>query len=120
MSVDAIRIDAATPLQDRGVDPEAAVAGTSPSEAGAQLWRNQSRDASVGIWTCTPGRLKSMDYPINELCVLLEGKLGLLDPETGEEQIFQAGDTFLVPKGNRAEWVIYETVKKIYMVANND
>jgi uncharacterized cupin superfamily protein len=56
------------------------------------------------------------DYPVEEACFLLEGRLGIIGDETGEEQSFKPGDGFVVSKGSNTTWVIYQRVKKFFMV----
>ena len=54
----------------------------------------------------------------DEFCTIIGGRLGLIDNETGKEEVFVAGDSFFLPKGSNLTWVIYETVSKFYLIAD--
>jgi len=72
----------------------------------------------TGSWYCTPGKLSFMDYPCDEICFVTEGKLGLVDLSTAEEQIFAAGEAFICRKGSDLQWNIYEATRKFFVTLN--
>ncbi len=76
-----------------------------------------SKDGNTsGVWTCSPGRMFS-EQEEDEFVTVLSGKLGLIDSEDGNEEIFVAGDSFFLAKGSSLTWVVYETIRKFYMTA---
>lgn len=70
-----------------------------------------------GVWECTPGRMFEQEHTDNEFCTIISGKVGLIDNESGREEVFVPGDSFFLPKGSSLTWIVYETVRKFYMTA---
>ncbi len=97
-----------------GPEPaEGAIEGT-PIESTHEYY---SKDGNTsGVWTCSPGRMFS-EQEEDEFVTVLSGKLGLIDSEDGNEEIFVAGDSFFLAKGSSLTWVVYETIRKFYMTA---
>ena len=111
-----IRMDA-TDLEKPNFGPrpaDYAIEG-KPIESAHEYYSKDGR--SSGVWVCSPGRTLEEKHEHNEFCTIIGGKLGLIDNETGDEQIFVTGDSFFLPKGSNLTWVIYETVSKFYLVA---
>ncbi len=76
-----------------------------------------SKDGNTsGVWECTPGRMFG-EQEEDEFVTILSGKLGLIDEEDGQEEIFVSGDSFFLAKGSSLTWVVYETIRKFYMTA---
>lgn len=98
-----------------GPEPaEGAIEG-EPIESAHQYYSNDGNTS--GVWTCSPGRMFEEQHEEDEFVTIISGKLGLIDNEDGSEEIFVAGDSFLLPKGSSLTWVVYETVRKFYMTA---
>jgi len=97
-----------------GPEPaEGAIEGT-PIESTHEYY---SKDGNTsGVWTCSPGRMLG-EQEEDEFVTILSGKLGLIDGEDGQEEIFVAGDSFFLAKGSSLTWVVYETIRKFYMTA---
>ena len=72
---------------------------------------------SSGVWECSPGRMLEEHHAEDEFCTIIAGKVGLIDNEAGQEEIFVAGDSFFLPNGSSLTWVVYETVRKLYLTA---
>jgi uncharacterized protein len=106
-------------LEQRGV-PSVAIEGTQPDTSGARFWTGPDGKTRAGIWTSTPGKIGGSVQGTNEFCVIVEGKIGLIDRDTGEEEIFEKGECFLVPKGANIIWNIYQDTIKYMMVAEPD
>jgi uncharacterized cupin superfamily protein len=53
----------------------------------------------------------------DEFCTIISGRVGLVDNFDQIEEIFAAGDSFFLPEGSNLTWVVYETVRKLYMTA---
>jgi len=84
------------------------------------VFRSEDGKLEVGVWTCEKGRLPTYatgkGYPHPDVNLIVEGTMGVIDSETGKEEIFGPGDGFVTPKGSKHTWVIYEKMKKIYTV----
>lgn len=70
-----------------------------------------------GVWVCSPGRMLEEQHGEDEFCTIISGKVGLIDNDDDQEEIFVAGDSFFLPKGSSLTWIVYETVRKFYMTA---
>ncbi len=68
-----------------------------------------------GSWYCSTGQMLYEDYPCNELCVMIEGKLSIKDMKTGVEETYIAGDAFICQKGSDLQWTVQEDMRKFYM-----
>jgi uncharacterized cupin superfamily protein len=42
--------------------------------------------------------------------------VGVVNNDDGTEAIYEAGDSFFVPKGSNTTWVMYGTVSKFWMI----
>lgn len=116
MSNPIIRMNAAD-LENPNFGPESAdfaIEG-EPIESTHEYHSKDGR--SSGVWVCSPGRTLEENHAIDEFCTIIGGRLGLINNETGDEEIFVAGDSFFLPKGSNLTWVIYETVSKFYFIA---
>jgi uncharacterized cupin superfamily protein len=67
-----------------------------------------------GGWEGEPGSLKLDPYPYDEICVMLSGRVALVDEHGGRRE-FTGGDAFYVPKGFRGTWVTLEPSRKIFI-----
>lgn len=67
-----------------------------------------------GFWSSEPGTSR-ISYDKDEICTLLEGKVRLTD-ESGNAEIYEAGDTFLIPNGFKGEWETIASVHKFFAV----
>ena len=65
-----------------------------------------------------PGRTREDDYPVDELCTIISGKVGVVNNDNGSEEVYSAGDTFFVPKGANTSWVIYATASKNFLIVD--
>jgi len=71
---------------------------------------------SAGVWEADPSsseKFHSPDY--TELMCLLEGSVTIVD-EAGHEELVEAGDVVLVPKGMRYQWKQEEPVRKYWVI----
>jgi len=97
-----------------GPGPAAFAIEGEPVESCHEYFSKDGRTS--GVWVCSPGRVREkQDW--DEFCSIIAGRVGLIDDETGHEEIFVAGDSFFLPKGSTLTWVVYETVRKFYMTA---
>ncbi len=68
----------------------------------------------AGIWASDSGAIK-VSYTEEELCVLLEGRIRLID-SSGTAREFGPGAAFVIPAGFEGVWETLEPVKKIYCI----
>lgn len=61
------------------------------------------------------GRFPGKKEGINEMMHLLAGRATITD-EDGTEHELSAGSMFIVMDGWRGEWVVHETVRKVYAI----
>ena len=116
MSANALRmIEKDIEAPNYGPDPAEGAFEGDPIETTHEYY---SKDGNTcGVWECTPGRMLEEEHTDDEFVSLLSGRLGIIDNDSGEEEIFVAGDSFFLPKGSSLTWVVYETVRKFYMIA---
>jgi uncharacterized protein len=69
----------------------------------------------VGIWECTPGRFPGTKEGVNEVMHLLSGRATITD-EDGTEHELGPGTMFILLDGWRGEWVVHETLRKVYSI----
>jgi uncharacterized cupin superfamily protein len=67
-----------------------------------------------GGWEGRGGTLRLDPYPYDEVCVMVSGRVALVDLE-GARREFGAGDAFFVPKGFRGTWETLEPSKKFFI-----
>lgn len=70
--------------------------------------------ATVAFWEGEPGVLRLDPWPYDELCVLLTGRVALVDDEGGRRE-FTAGQSFLVPHTFAGVWETVEPSTKIFV-----
>jgi len=68
----------------------------------------------AGIWASEAGAMK-VSYTEEELCVLLEGRVRLVD-SAGAAREFGPGSAFVIPAGFEGVWETLEPVRKIYTI----
>lgn len=67
-----------------------------------------------GTWEGEPGTLLLDPYPYHEICVMLTGRVALVDLEGGRVE-FTAGQAFYVPAGFRGTWETLEPSSKVFV-----
>jgi len=93
-----------------------------PGDAGATWseheWRAFGDEAGGrffgGAWDGQPGTLRLDSYPYDEVCVMLSGRVALVDVAGGRRE-FAAGQAFFVPRGFSGTWVTIEDSQKIFV-----
>lgn len=88
---------------------------SSSAQTNWVYYSESSKQFTAGIWSGEPGLIsfETIAYPFDDFMHLLSGKVKLTDIE-GNEQIFSAGDTFLISKGWRGTWETVEPTRKLY------
>ncbi len=69
----------------------------------------------VGVWSCSKGAWEIANYSIDEVMVLLSGKMRLTDSE-GNSKELSKGDLFFIPKGWSGSWEVIEDMEKVYVI----
>lgn len=105
------------------LDP-AALAAAPEVQEGPALSRTAEQATfgaglSAGVWSAGPFVEEIDSYPVDEICVLLEGTLILRTPD-GEAQTFRAGDAFSIARGTACTWDQPEAVRKVYVVRETE
>lgn len=114
MSVEQIvRVDAATA---RRVVPDAAdYDDVSDSWREVEYRAVELADDSLGgLWEGEPGHVSFDSWPYTEFCVMLAGRVALVDREGGRRE-FIAGDAFVVPRGFSGTWQTLEPARKYFV-----
>ncbi len=70
---------------------------------------------SAGTWYAEPFREEIAAYPVDEVCVLIEGRLILRSPD-GTAQEFGPGEAFAIAKGTPLVWDQPTAVRKFYVI----
>ena len=75
---------------------------------------NANGTLRVGVWECTPGRFSS-ERATTEIFEVLKGSATLIGADgTGTD--VGPGDHAVTPKGWKGEWIVHETIRKIFIV----
>jgi uncharacterized cupin superfamily protein len=69
----------------------------------------------VSIYDADDGLLKLKDYPFDELVHVLHGR-AILTAEGAASQTFEAGDTFVVPKGFSGTWEMQDNFRELIVI----
>ena len=76
--------------------------------------RSDSGSVKVGLWEASAYTERVVDYPCDELMVILEGSVTIIH-EDGQEESFKVGDVLFMPRGFTGYWKQDEPMKKIFM-----
>jgi uncharacterized cupin superfamily protein len=74
-------------------------------------------DVEVGIWEMTPGVARDVEE--DEVFVVLAGA-ATVGFEDGREVTLRPGDLMSLVKGERTEWTVTETLRKVYVLRSGD
>ena len=109
------RFDANVALQRWDDIPAAEVESGSPVQNGHIYVNDQANGLIAGVWDCTPYTTVMAPYSVNEFMILLEGELTMVE-ENGRETHIRAGESFIIPKGLRCQWVQEVYLKKFFVI----
>jgi hypothetical protein len=91
--------------------------GEPPTMTGRVMWRSADGKHASGVWTCTPGTIQG-DFLCDEVSVIVAGRMTVTaDGQTVE---VRAGDVITMRKGLGVEWVIHETLTKVWNVSDTE
>ena len=94
--------------------PEEVEEGT-PFEMAHDYYMSEDKSLTAGVWHCTPHTTKFAPYPTDEFMLVLEGSV-IIVTEGGHEEVFRAGDAFVIPKGLPCSWKQTESIRKYYVI----
>ena len=78
-------------------------------------WNIEDRDGLyAGFWQSTPGAWR-VSYDEWEYCRILRG-VSVLTDDSGDQQTFRAGDSFVIRPGFSGIWRVVETTLKEYVI----
>jgi len=86
-----------------------------PTEMGHVYYESEDEGLIAGMWQCTAHTTKFAPYPVDEFMLVLEGSV-IIVHEGGDEEIFRAGDAFIIPKGLPCSWKQTESMRKYYVI----
>ncbi|HKJ37582.1 MAG TPA: cupin domain-containing protein [Anaerolineales bacterium] len=93
-------------------EPSGALSGDPKTYLGELL----SQDGlDVGVWRCTPGVWEYDSYDVNEVMVMLSGRMRLTDSDGNATELTK-GDVFYIPRGWAGKWETLETMEKVYVI----
>ncbi|HYG88404.1 MAG TPA: cupin domain-containing protein [Azospirillum sp.] len=87
----------------------------APLERCLTLFDDRTRRFACGVWECTGGVVQMEEWPQDEFCVLLAGRV-IITPEGGQPQEFRQGDALAIPRGFTGTWDIREPVRKYFAI----
>ena len=99
------------------ITPDMLVEG-SASERCHNYYTSPSGLLTAGVWKCTAHTLEFGPYPVDEFMLVLDGSVNIVH-EDGHEEIFRAGDAFVIPKGLPCQWKQTESIHKIYVILDD-
>ncbi|MEO1191348.1 MAG: cupin domain-containing protein [Pseudomonadota bacterium] len=78
------------------------------------IFTNDAGSLTVGEWESSAFASQPQPYGVHEFVQLIEGAVTITELN-GEEQQFQAGDVFFIPKGTHCGWRAEGPVRKYYV-----
>ena len=72
----------------------------------------------AGTWSAGAGSVHIEAYPVDEICVVIEGSITVDTSATGS-QTFHRGEAFAIRQGAPIRWSQTEGTKKFYVILNN-
>ena len=99
------------------ITPDMVVEG-SASELCHNYYTSPSGLLTAGVWKCTAHTLEFGPYPVDEFMLVLDGSVNIVHAD-GHEEIFRAGDAFVIPKGLPCQWKQTESIHKIYVILDD-
>ena len=101
-----VRIDTSAELP---ADPDA------PGEYCVTPFFGENEKFFAGIWSADPHSQDFDEYPMDEVCVVLTGKITLTEVGKAPE-VFTTGDAFGLKKGTALNWTQDPDTRKILVI----
>ena len=93
--------------------PPKKILSGSPQFAYAELVDTDKLNS--GVWSSTRGSWEIASYSVNEVMMILSGRVRLTDAEGAVTEL-GAGDVYYVAKGWQGHWDVLEDVQKVYVI----
>ena len=102
------------------LDPDAALAPDPdrPGELVSLQYVGDDDRLVAGTWSAGAGSVHIEAYPVDEICVVIEGSI-TVDTSANGSQTFRQGDAFAIRQGAPLTWSQTEGTKKFYVILNN-
>jgi uncharacterized cupin superfamily protein len=94
------------------IGPSGALSGDPKTYLGELLNKG---GLDVGVWRCTPGVWEYDSYDVNEVMVMLSGRMRLTGADGNAKELTK-GDIFYIPRGWAGKWETLETMEKVYVI----
>jgi len=88
---------------------------TAPGEYCITSFHGENERFFAGVWSADPHSQHFDSYPMDEVCVVLSGKITLCEPGKDPE-IFTTGDAFGLKKGTAVTWTQDPDTRKIFVI----
>ena len=87
----------------------------APGECCVTPFFGENQNFFAGIWSADPHSQDFEEYPMDEVCVVLAGKVTLT--ETGKSpEVFTPGDVFGIKRGTPVNWTQEPGTRKIFVI----
>jgi len=84
-------------------------------EASRVLWKSPDGSVSIGVWECTTGAFAATRSGYSEVAHIISGRC-TLTAEAGEVSEHGPGDLVVTNEGWTGQWVVHETVRKLFII----
>ena len=85
------------------IDPARTTAGSFTEIGHIYLEKMVQGRLLAGVWACGPATIRHTSFPSIEFGSVVEGTVEITD-ESGDTEVFEPGDFFMVPAGMRLTW----------------
>ncbi|MFT5705885.1 MAG: putative cupin superfamily protein [Oceanospirillaceae bacterium] len=86
----------------------------NPSQAIATYASGEDGRFIAGLWESEPGKWKAVAER-QEFCYIIRGQVIISDTK-GQQQVYSAGQSFMLPYGFDGYWEVLETCQKYYVI----
>ena len=106
-------------LQPMPQDHEAPYTITSENsvERAYQYFSDETDQLHAGAFETTPSTSRIDGFPITEVAVIIEGQM-IIHSKSGDEEIFNPGECYILPKGFFGTVEFPIPTKKFYIILN--
>ena len=90
-----------------------------PEQHTHSYYEDETLGLYVGVWDTTDMVENAAPYACDEFMVVLEGQAAIKNIKTGEIEIVNAGESFVIPKGYDCQWQQSGYLRKFYMISEH-
>ena len=117
LAVERIEPAGALSLVDQEKQDTSRYVGEVPTQHIHVGFQDLTGQLLIGVWDTTDMHTKLAPFPKNEIMHLLDGSVTITNHE-GVAHTFNAGDTFVLPRGITYQWDSEGYVRKIFCIFN--